>query len=301
MLQPATRAIPMPASRVIATFELLKPVTWFPPMWAFVCGVVCAGQVEFSRWPLIVTGVLLAGPLVCGASQAANDWFDREVDAINDPQRPIPSGRLPRRTGLYIAIAWTLLAIWVATRLGTWGLGATLAGLALAWAYSAPPLRLKAHGWLGNSAAAICYEALPWIMGAVIASGTAPDARVLLVAVLYSIGAHGIMTLNDFRSVKGDRMTGVASLPVQMGEDAAPFACFIMALAQAIVIGLLFFWGHAVLAMVVTALWLCQLGLMDPFLEQPHARARWYNTTGVPLYGIGMLVAALALRPVLFG
>jgi len=74
-----------------------------------------------------------------------------------------------------------------------------------------------------------------------------------------------------------------------------------MALAQAVVIGRLFYWGHPVLAVIVTALWLGQLGLMDPFLEQPHARARWYNTTGVPLYGVGMLVAALALRPVLFG
>jgi chlorophyll synthase len=293
--------MPMPASRLVAVFELLKPVTWFPPMWAFVCGVVSAGQVDVARWPLIVIGVLLAGPLVCGASQAANDWFDRDVDAINEPGRPIPSGRLPRRTGLYVAVAWTLLALGVATRLGAWGFCATAAGVVLAWAYSAPPLRLKAHGWLGNSAAAICYEALPWVMGAVIASGTAPDAHVLLIAALYSVGAHGIMTLNDFRSVRGDRLMGVSSLPVQMGEDAAPFACFVMALAQAVVIGLLFYWGHAVLAVIVTALWLGQLGLMDPFLEQPHARARWYNTTGVPLYGVGMLVAALALRPVLFG
>jgi chlorophyll synthase len=291
----------MPASRLVAVFELLKPITWFPPMWAFVCGVVSIGQVDVARWPTIVIGVLLAGPLVCGASQAANDWFDRDVDAINEPRRPIPSGRLPNRAALYFAIAWTLLALGVATRLGAWGFGATVAGVVLAWAYSAPPLRLKAHGWLGNGAAALCYEALPWVMGAVIAAGTAPNARLLVIAGLYSIGAHGIMTLNDFRSVRGDRLMGVASLPVQMGEDAAPFACFVMALAQAIVIGLLFYWGHPVLAGLVTLLWLAQLGLMDPFLEQPHARASWYNTTGVPLFGFGMLVAALALRPVLLG
>lgn len=301
MAQPATRTLPMPASRLVAAFEMLKPVTWFPPMWAFVCGVVAAGEVELSRWPLIVVGVLLAGPLVCGASQAANDWFDRDVDAINEPQRPLPSGRLSSRAGLGLAIAWTLLALGVATRLGPWGFGATVLGVALAWAYSAPPLRLKAHGWIGNTAAAFCYEALPWIMGAVIASGSAPSSRLLVIAGLYSIGAHGIMTVNDFRSVRGDRLMGVSSLPVQMGEDAAPFACFVMALAQAIVIGLLFYWGHAILAGLVTLLWLAQLGLMDPFLEQPNARASWYNTTGVPLFGVGMLIAALALRPALFG
>ncbi|MFN9970878.1 MAG: UbiA family prenyltransferase, partial [Phycisphaerae bacterium] len=75
--------------------ELLKPVTWFPPMWAFLCGIVSAGVPPAGQWPLILSGVLRAGPLICGTSQAVNDWFDRHVDAINEPRRPIPSGRMP--------------------------------------------------------------------------------------------------------------------------------------------------------------------------------------------------------------
>ena len=66
----------------------------------------------------VVVGVLLAGPLVCATSQAVNDWFDRHVDAINEPQRPIPSGRMPGRWGLCIAIGWTALSLLVATVLG---------------------------------------------------------------------------------------------------------------------------------------------------------------------------------------
>ena len=69
-------------------------------MWAFGCGVVSAGVPMSGRWGVALAGVALAGPLVCGTSQAANDWFDRHVDAINEPGRPIPSGRLPGRTGL---------------------------------------------------------------------------------------------------------------------------------------------------------------------------------------------------------
>ena len=66
--------------------ELLKPVTWFPPMWAFLCGIVASGVSADDRWGLIAAGVFLAGPLICGTSQAVNDWFDRHVDAINEPR-----------------------------------------------------------------------------------------------------------------------------------------------------------------------------------------------------------------------
>jgi chlorophyll synthase len=71
-----------PALRTV--LELLKPITWFAPMWAFACGVVSAGAPTTGRWPIIVAGVVLAGPLVCATSQAANDWYDRHVDAINE-------------------------------------------------------------------------------------------------------------------------------------------------------------------------------------------------------------------------
>ena len=84
--------------------ELLKPITWFPPMWAFSCGVVASGSNFFEQAWLIVIGLILTGPLVCAASQAVNDWYDRHVDAINEPNRPIPSGRIPGRWGFRIAV-----------------------------------------------------------------------------------------------------------------------------------------------------------------------------------------------------
>ncbi len=78
-----------------------------------------------------------------------------------------------------------------------------MVGLALAWAYSAPPFRLKRNGWWGNAAVGACYEGLPWFTGAAVMSAALPSAPVIVLAVLYSIGAHGIMTLNDFKSIAG--------------------------------------------------------------------------------------------------
>ena len=292
----SSSTLSFPAPSAIA--ELLKPITWFPPMWAFACGVIASGMPLAERWPLIVLGLLLAGPLVCATSQAVNDWFDRHVDAINEPQRPIPSGRMPGRWGLYVAVAWTALSLAVALALGPWGFGAAVVGLLLAWAYSAPPLRLKRNGWWGNAACGLCYEGLAWTTGAaVMAYGTMPGARSLLLAALYSAGAHGIMTLNDFKSVKGDRQMGIGSLPVRLGIDgAARTACVMMAAPQGLVIALLLYWGAPVHAGAVALLLVGQGVLMARFLKEPLQQALFYSGFGVPLFVAGMMVSAFALR-----
>jgi chlorophyll synthase len=276
--------------------ELLKPVTWFAPIWAFFCGVISAGHPLAGHWPVILLGLLLAGPMVCGTSQAVNDWFDREVDAINEPGRPIPSGRMPGFWGLYIGIIWTALSLIVAVGLGGWGFGAAVVALALAWAYSAPPLRLKRNGWWGNAAVAICYEGVPWFTGAAIMADRLPSSGILILALLYSFGAHGIMTLNDFKSVEGDRAVGIRSLPAMLGEAAAAkLACGVMILPQLLVIFLMLFAHHPVAALVVTGLVSAQILLMVDLLDEPRGRAIWYNATGTSLYVIGMLVCAFAL------
>jgi chlorophyll/bacteriochlorophyll a synthase len=283
---------------LLSVIEITKPLTWFAPMWAFACGVISSGLALAKEWPLILGGLVLAGPLVCGTSQAVNDWFDRHVDAVNEPKRPIPSGRLPGFWGFYLACAFTGLSLGLASALGRWGFIAAIFALLAAWAYSAPPLRLKRNGWLGNAAVGLCYEGLPWFTGASIMAAALPNFRILLVALLYSIGAHGIMTLNDFKSEEGDRKFGIRSLPVQLGvKRAAWVACFTMAVPQAVVIGALIAWGGKWSALAIGALLAAQLILMRRFVGAPRAQAIWYNATGTSLYVLGMLVTAFALRP----
>ncbi len=278
-----------------AVLELLKPITWFAPMWAFACGAVSSGA--SGRWLAAGLGVALAGPLVCATSQAVNDWYDRDVDAINEPGRPIPSGRIPGRWGLYIAMFWTALSLAVAASLGPWVFAAAIVGLALAWGYSAPPLRFKQNGWLGNSAVGLAYEGLPWFTGAAAMASSLPDMRVIALAGLYSLGAHGIMTLNDFKSIEGDTKMGVRSLPVQLGAaGAVRLACLVMAAPQAVVIALLSRWGHPLHALAVAGLLVGQFALMARLLKDPRGQAAFYNATGTTLYVLGMLVSAFALR-----
>ena len=287
-------AFPKPS----AVLELLKPVTWFPPMWAFACGAVSSGQPITANLPLVLAGMVLAGPMVCASSQAANDWFDRHVDAINEPHRPIPSGRIPGRWGLYIALLWTALSLLWAWPLGEWAFKATLLGLLLAWGYSAPPFRFKKDGWLGNAACGLSYEGLAWVTGAaVMLGGALPGCRVLWMAALYSLAAHGIMTLNDFKAIEGDRQMGVWSLPVQLGvQRAAGTACWVMLLPQFVVVALLLKWQQIGHASAVLLLIYAQVPLMMRFMRDPVARALSLSAFGVPLLVAGMMVSAFALR-----
>ena len=280
-----------------AMLELIKPITWFPPMWAYLCGIISAGVSPWQHWPLVVLGVLLAGPVVCGMSQAANDWCDRHVDAVNEPHRPIPSGRIPGRWGLWIALAMSGLALGLGWFLGPWGCVATVVGVLAAWAYSAEPVRLKRSGWWGPGLVGLCYEGLPWFTGAAVLSAGLPSFQVITMALLYAFGAHGIMTLNDFKALEGDRLHGVRSLPVTLGPDvAARVACTVMGLAQVLVISLLLIWGRPYHAIVVGLLLLWQIRAMATLLRDPKGRAPWYQATGITLYVSGMMITAFAIR-----
>ncbi len=277
--------------------RLIKPITWFPPMWAYLCGVISAGMPLGGQWGMVLLGVLLAGPIVCGMSQAANDWCDRHVDAINEPDRPIPSGRIPGRWGLYIALAMSLMSLVIGYQLGPWGFGATIIGVLAAWAYSAEPVRMKRSGWWGPGLVGLSYESLPWFTGAAVLASGAPRWETVLVALLYGIGAHGIMTLNDFKALEGDTKTGVNSLPVTLGPDrAAKVACWIMAVPQVVVIALLLTWDKPLHALGVLAVLAAQGLAMKKLMRDPLAHTPWYQGTGITLYVSGMMLAAFAIR-----
>lgn len=292
-IAPFARTTPQPR----AMLELIKPITWFPPIWAYLCGAVSSGIALSGNWPIVILGMVLAGPIVCGMSQAANDWCDRHVDAVNEPNRPIPSGRIPGRWGLYIALVMTVISLAIGWLLGPWGFGATLVGVIAAWAYSAEPVRLKRSGWWGPGLVGLSYEGLPWFTGAAVLLSAAPRFEVVIIALLYALGAHGIMTLNDFKALEGDRQHGVRSLPVVLGpEVAARIACTTMAMAQAVVIALLLIWDAPWHALAVTALLLAQMAAMRRLFRDPKKYAPWYNGTGIVFYVSGMMIAAFALR-----
>jgi chlorophyll synthase len=130
-----------------------------------------------------------------------------------------------------------------------------------------------------------------------------------MLAVLYSIGAHGIMTLNDFKAIEGDKQMGVRSLPVQLGASgAAKLACWVMALPQLVVIGLsgrgtsrCSRWPSLVVLLAQIALMARYLLNTERLLAEPYRNAAIYNATGTTLYVSGMMISAFAVRGLILG
>lgn len=281
-------------SRSIA---LMKPITWFGPMWAFLCGAVASGASEWSANDLtrIMLGLIMAGPVLCGLSQVMNDYYDREVDAINEPNRLIPSGRISMQQ-VYVTMALLLLlGALLSLVLGTAvSLFATL-GMLLAIFYSAPPVRAKRNGWYGNTLVAISYEGLAWMAGHVAFAALSWPS--VLVALLYSLGSHGIMSINDYKSIAGDKISGVRTIPVQYGTQKAAWMIVItMNLAQLGVIAAFLVWGQWLTALIVFGIFLVQLPTQRTFLQAPEERYLKFSAVGVSFFVWGMMAAAIGLR-----
>ncbi|WP_129671999.1 chlorophyll synthase ChlG [Candidatus Chloroploca sp. Khr17] len=278
------------------SITLMKPVTWFAPAWAFLCGAIASGGLSWSAEPifLLALGILMAGPILCGLSQVINDYCDRDVDAINEPHRLIPSGQVSLRH-VYIL---TLILTWIGTSVALL-LGGEVAlyvglGLICALAYSLKPVRAKRNGWFGNSLVGISYEGLAWMAGH--AAFAALTTQSFLIAMLYSLGAHGIMTVNDFKSMSGDTRMGLRSIPVQYGKVvAARMVVITMGVAQIGVIALLFFWGHPIAASVVALLLIAQSVPNVRFIRDPEHNEVFFNATAIMLFVWGMMAAAIGL------
>jgi chlorophyll synthase len=236
----------------------------------------------------------MAGPVLCGLSQVINDYCDREVDAINQPERLIPSGQVTLRQVQVLSVVLTLIGSGIALFLGQEVALYVGLGLVFALAYSMKPVRAKRNGWVGNLLVSFSYEGLAWLAGhAAFALLTWPSA---IVAGIYSIGAHGIMTVNDFKSIEGDTRMGIKSIPVMYGKKAAAWMVVLtMGLSQAVVITLLYVWGHPVAATVVLLLLLVQTIPNVRFIRDPEHNAVFFNATAIMLFVWGMLAAAIGL------
>lgn len=295
---PQAAVHPKPSFGVLAqrSLVLMKPVTWFAASWAFLCGAVASGMLTWSVEGMtrLVLGLVMAGPILCGLSQIVNDYCDSEVDAINQPERLIPSGLVTLRhvqvLSLILLAIGSLLAVY---------LGRTVAllvgvGLFFAVAYSMEPMRGKRNGWVGNALVSFSYEGLAWLAG--VAAFAVLDWRNVAVATLYSIGAHGIMTVNDFKSMEGDRQMGIRSIPVMYGpQRAAWLVVLTMAVTQLVIIALLVMWGQTIAALVVGLLVVAQLFPYVRFLRAPERNAVFFNATAIMLFVWGMLATAIGV------
>lgn len=284
--------------------QLMKPITWIPLMWGILCGAASSGNYHWVLEDVLKSAacMLLAGPLLTGYTQILNDYYDREIDAINEPYRPIPSGAisLPQ----VVVQIWVLLfsGIGLAYVLDRWAghefptiTVLAIAGSFLSYIYSAPPLKLKQNGWLGCYALGASYIAIPWWTGHALFGELSPT--IILLTLFYSFSGLGIAIVNDFKSVEGDRALGLKSLPVVFGVSTAAWICVAMIdVFQAGVAAYLMSIGQNLYATLLILLIIPQITFQDMyFLRDPIENDVKYQASAQPFLVFGILVTALAL------
>jgi chlorophyll synthase len=245
--------------------------------------------------------MMMSGPFLTGYTQTLNDWYDREIDAINEPYRPIPSGAISENE--VITQIWVLLlgGLTSAGILDIWAghdfpivFYLALGGSLLSYIYSAPPLKLKQNGWIGNFALGASYISLPWWAGQALFGTLTPD--VIVLTLLYSIAGLGIAIVNDFKSVEGDRALGLQSLPVAFGSETAKWICVgAIDITQLSVAGYLLGAGKPYYALALLALIAPQVFFQFKyFLKDPVKYDVKYQASAQPFLVLGLLVTALA-------
>lgn len=284
--------------------QLMKPITWIPLIWGVLCGAASSGNYTWTleHGLMAATCMLLSGPVLTGYTQTLNDFYDREIDAINEPYRPIPSGAISIPQVVTQILVLLALGIGLAYGLDRWAghsfptiTAIAVGGSFLSYIYSAPPLKLKKNGWLGNYALGASYIALPWWAGHALFGDLNPTIMVL--TLFYSLAGLGIAVVNDFKSVEGDRQLGLQSLPVMFGIKTAAWICVLMIdLFQGGIAAYLMAIHQNLYAVILILLIIPQITFQDMyFLRNPLENDVKYQASAQPFLVLGMLVTGLAL------
>lgn len=209
--------------------RLMRPVNCTMMGFAVVVGaVLVAPQFGGLSWLNILFG-FLTGFTFCAAAMVINDYYDRKIDAINEPQRPIPSGTVKPIEALAFVGALAVVGFVLAGLVSILCFVVAGASLAITSTYITVG---KRSGLPGNFLVSICV-AIPFIYGSITVIGTV-GLNVVLFASMAFLSNTGREITKGIVDVKGDSAEGVKTLAVRFGEKNAAIvavAFFIFAVA----------------------------------------------------------------------
>jgi len=209
--------------------QLARPFTLIAPALGFFSGSVTAiGAVPAEPWTWAVWTPALIGALMAAvlnaASNALNQIYDLEIDRVNKPARPLPSGRLSIRsawTFTWITYAIALALAWFVAPGGRhecfW---IVLIATILTFAYSVPPIRTKRHGIWANITIAIPRGVLLKVAGW-SAVKTVVGVEPWFIGTIFGLFLLGASTTKDFSDMEGDAADGCRTLPIIYGVRKA--------------------------------------------------------------------------------
>ena len=267
--------------------RLIRPVNCIMMGFAvFVGAVLASPKLGSLNWLSILFG-FLTGFTFCAAAMVINDYYDRKIDAINEPQRPIPSGTIKPNEALAFVGALSVVGFVFAGLVSALCFVVAAASLAITATYITVG---KKSGLPGNFLVSICV-AIPFIYGSITAIGTI-GLNVLLFASMAFLSNTGREITKGIVDVKGDSAERIKTLAVRFGEKKAAIAAvafFIFAVALTPVtwiLGLVGIWFIPFVLVTDVGLVACSVLLL---MDHSRKKARRIKKVVLYLFLVGLL------------
>lgn len=267
--------------------RLMRPVNCTMMGFAVLVGAVLATpQLGSLNWFNILFG-FLTGFTFCAAAMVINDYYDRKIDAVNEPQRPIPSGTIKPNEALIFVVVLSAVGFIFAGFVSTLCFVVAAVSLVITATYITVG---KRSGLLGNFLVSICV-AIPFIYGSITAVQSV-GLNVVLFASMAFLSNTGREITKGIVDVKGDSAEGVKTLAVRFGERnaavaAVAFYIFAVALTPVTwILGLVGIWFVPFVLVTDVGLVACSALLL---LDHSREKARRIKNVVLLLFLVGLL------------
>jgi len=228
-------------SRLGGFVRILRPVNSIMMGLGILVGVVLANRLRTSVSPVSLMLAFVTGFTLTGSAMVINDYFDREIDAVNEPKRPLPSGEVKPGEALIYTALLSLIGVTTAYLTSIPSFGIAIFSWFVMMTYSAWG---KRAGFIGNLMVSTCI-ALPFIYGGVIVGNISTS---LLFSALAFISNTGREVTKGIVDVEGDKIRGVKTIAASFGSDKAAYlasAFYLVAVVASgapIILGLVSIW-----------------------------------------------------------
>lgn len=272
--------------------RLVQPQRWLLPLSAAAAGMLASPEpASFALAGRVLLTGLLAGPLLTTTGHVIVGYFDRDRAALEAPHTRQASDVLVAALGLL-----SLLSLLVGHLLGSTAFILTVVALALHFALSAPPLRLRRVTWWNGFGFGATTVMFPWLLGADALHGWHPAS--VTMAAIFAFGALGLHLLASLHRGVGDRRAGLRTLAALFGPEVGALIAALVIDTALLGAGILCFEGASpftlvTLAMTFAGMLAIQLTVLPRITQLKRGRAAFLPTM-VALYMLAMLVTAAA-------
>lgn len=205
-------------SKIGGYLRLIRPINCVMMGLAVIAGAILAdSSIGSNSWLGLAYG-FVTGFMLTGAAMTINDYYDRHIDAINEPKRPIPSGIVKPKEALLYAAILTVVGFAIASLTSALCFATAVVAWAIFVAYTTVG---KRSGLPGNFLVSACVT-IPFIYGLAIVAQV--RLNVLLLASMAFLSNTGREITKGIADVKGDKAANVKTLAVRYGEERAATA-----------------------------------------------------------------------------